>query len=346
MIKLFLLIPAVFLCMGGGFIERAAAGSSAGGPTVQTRHSITGFVYDTTRQPVADVYVELQTDFYSTLARAKTNGSGFFAFRGLPSGRYNVKVLPYSANYEEQARAVSLISVSTGRSTGGINEQVDFFLRVRKAVSERPAAAPGVIFAQEVPEEAAKHYEDGIRLLDDKKEAAAYESLKKALEVFPDYFQALDRLGNEYVMRGYYEPAYVLLTKAVEVNPKSFSSTFGLGLVMYRLDQTEKAIKLFQKAVEITGDSPNAHLWLGIARLQNKDLSRAEDALLKADRLRAGTAHQVHWQLARLYNEQKKYAPAADRLELFLKHNPQAEDAEKIRKMIAVLRRKTETAGK
>jgi len=310
----------------------------------QGRNSITGFVFGEARTPLSEVHVELLDDLYVTISRIKTTGSGSFAFRGLPDGLYNLKVLPYSSNYEGQTRSVSLVGLSVIPGRGAVNEQVDFYLKAKRNTNAGPLGAPGVIFGQEIPESAKKLYEAGIEDLHNKREKEGFDKLKKALELFPDYFLALDRLGTEYVVRGYYTPAFVLLTKAVEVNPRSFSSTYGLGLASYRLQQVDKAITNLQRATEIYNKSANAYLWLGIALHQNKNLSQSETALIQANKLSKGESAEVHWQLARLYKEQKRFRESADELELFLKYKPEVEDVEKIKQMIITLRQKE--AGK
>lgn len=310
------------------------------GVTFQNRNSITGFVFDEARSPLSEVYVELLSDFNSTIARTRTNGSGLFAFRGLPSGQYNVKVLPYGVDYEGQTRSVSLVGVSAIPGSGAISEQVDFYLKAKRNTNVGPLAAPGVVFVQEIPPSAKKLYEAGIEDLQNKKENEGFDKLKKAIELFPEYFLALDRLGTEYIIRGHYRPAFVLLTKAVEVNPRSFSSTLGLGLALFRLQQVDEAVKNLRRAVEIYNKSANAHLWLGIALHQNKNLLQAETALIQANKLSKGESAEVHWQLARVYKDQNRFREAADELELFLKYNPKAEDTEKIKQTIITLRQK------
>ena len=306
----------------------------------QGRNSITGFVFSEARTPLSEVNVELLDDFYVTITRIKTTGSGLFAFRGLPDGLYNVKVIPYGSDYESQTRSVSLVGLSVIQGRGAVNEQIDFYLKVKRNTNAGPLAAPGVVFVQEIPDSAKKLYEAGIEDLRNKKENEAFDKLKKALELFPNYFLALDRLGTEYVVRGHYTPAFVLLTKAVEVNPRSFSSSFGLGLASYRLQQIDKAIENLRRATEIYNKSANAYLWLGIAFHQNKNLPQAETALIQANKLSKGESAEVHWQLARLYKEQKRLRESADELELFLKYKPEVEDAGKIKQMIVTLRQK------
>lgn len=309
----------------------------------QFRNSISGFVFSETRQPVPDVYVELLDDLYVTKSRTKTNGSGLYHFRNLAAGQYSIKVLPYGTDYEEQTRAVSLVVVSGMPGSGAVNEQVDFYLKAKKNTNEGPLAAPGVIFAQEVPNNAKKLYEAGIEDLLNKKENEGFDKLKKALEIFPDYFLALDRLGREYVVRGYHQAAYVLFTKAIEVNPRSFSSAFGLGLASFRLQEVDRAINFFKRATEIDNKQANGFLWLGISYLQDKNYPQAETALNKANKLSDGKSADVHWQLARLYKDQNKFSESAEALELYLKYKPEAAETEKIKETIKILRQKAQT---
>jgi tetratricopeptide (TPR) repeat protein len=328
------LLISVVISLSVLFVYDAAA---------QGRNSITGFVFNESRQPLADTYVELLDELYVTKSRTKTNCSGMFSFRNISDGQYVVKVLPYGTDYEEQLRSVSLIGISPLSGSGAISEQIDFYLRAKKITNDGPLAAPGVIFAQEIPNNAKKLYEDGIQDLVNKKEQEGFDKLKRSLEIFPNYFLALDRLGREYVVRGYYQAAFVLFTKAVEVNPRSFSSTFGLGLALYRLDQVEKSVNLFRRSTEIDNKQVNGFLWLGISSLQSKNYSQAETALDKAKKLSNGESPDVYWQLARLYKDTNRFTESADALELYLKYKPTAADTEKIKETIKILRQKAKS---
>lgn len=306
--------------------------------SAQERNSVAGFVFDESRRPVAQIYIELQNDFYSTVARTRTGGSGLYRFAGLPSGNYVVKVLSVGTDFEEQSRSVSLIPISIIAGRGAVSEQLDFYLKARK--KNDALAAPGVVFAQEIPAEAKSLYEEGVNDLSNKNEAAGLDKIKRSIEAFPDYYMALDKLGNEYIARGHYQAAYVLFTKALMVNSRSFSSTFGIGLAEFRLGQTEQAINRFKQAVKMDKGSANAQLWLGIALHAKGEFSQSLTSLLEANKLSGETVAEVHWQLARVYKDQKKYADAAKELELFLKYRPDAENREKIRELIGALRQK------
>lgn len=316
---------------------------------LQGRSSISGQIFSTSRAPLRDIYVELLDDVYGTLGQTRTDSSGRFIFRGLPDGLYKIRVKPYGTDYKEQTRDIQITTVSRVIGGGAVEEQADFYLRLRENANSGPLAAPGVVFAQEVPGEAKKLYEAGIASLREKKDKEGFENLKRSLEIFPTYYLALDRLGTEYVTRGYNEAAYILLTKATEVNPRGFSSMYGLGLAQYNLKLTDKAVESLQRATNLYNKSGGAHMWLGMALRRAGKLDQAEVALKRANELGEKKTADVHWQLAALYNDQKRYSEAADALESFLKSQPnqneaeQVKQAEKIKESIKQLRDKART---
>lgn len=335
-------LPTYFLCflISLSFSHSGSFSPPVSSNPIQGKNSISGIVFDENRRPIADVYIELQDEMYRALAQTKTNASGRYSFSGLPDGYYKVKALPYGTDYEEQTQDASIINVSAAPGSGATNLYLDFHLR-RKRVKDNITTPPGTVFVQEVPEEAKRLYEQGLQALQEKKEREAFEKLKRAIEIFPNYYLALDRLATEYIMRGYYAAAFILFSKALEVNPRSFSSTLGLGLAQYNLKRMEDAIQSFRRATDLYSKSPDAYLWLGKAFLQIGRLDQAEQSLKKANELFQGKSAEVHWQLARIYNEQKRYHEAADELELFLKYQPDSRDAEKIKQVIKRLRQKS-----
>lgn len=310
----------------------------------QARNSIHGQIFGEGGRPVTDVYVELLNDYYSTISQVRTSSGGRYNFDGLSAGRYKIRVRPFGTDYSEQTQDVEIVNYSLVQGGGADNKQLDFYLKLRPEVTYGPFAAPGAVFAESVPDAARKLYEKGVAELRAKNDKAAFESLKGALEIHPTYHAALDRLGSEYVVRGHHEAARILLTKSVEVNPRSFSSTFGLGVAQYSLKLHGPALENFQRAVALYNKSVQAHLYLGIALHRTGKLDQAEAALKRAREMSQGKMAEVHWQLARLYGEQKRYGEAADALEQFLKAQPDARDSEKISETIRQLRQKATTA--
>jgi hypothetical protein len=317
----------------------ALLGASAGGTnpshvfTIQLVTSISGHVSDNSRNPIPDLQVELLDDVESVIARTKTDTSGLFSFRGLRIGVFQVRVQTYGTTFIGQTQRVQL---ERGRAV----EQVEFVLVSRRNSST--TGVPGVIFAQEVPDKARKQYERGLALLEkteQRKEGVA--ALENAIEIFPLYFEALHVLGSEYVKQQDYDRAIPLLTKAIEVNRQSYPSLYTLSIAQYNLKQVPEAIESMKRAIAFNQQSMAANLWLGLLLRQTDKFDEAETYLKQADHLAASKSPDVHWQLALLFNQVKRYKEAADELELFLKVQPDSKDTELIKKLIKKFRQQS-----
>jgi tetratricopeptide (TPR) repeat protein len=196
-------------------------------------------------------------------------------------------------------------------------------------------ANAGAIFIQDVPEQARKEYERAAQQLERiGLEKEGVETLKKAIEIFPTYFDALEQLGTEYVKQRDYEPAIPILTKAIEVNRRGYQSLYALSVAQYNLKQMHDAIDSMRRAITLNQKSVAANLWMGMLLRQYGKLIEAETYLKEADQLAEAKSPDVHWQLALLYNELKRYKEAADELESFFKVQPDSKDTELIKKLI------------
>jgi tetratricopeptide (TPR) repeat protein len=300
----------------------------------------------------------LLDDFNASIRQIRTDASGRFQFNGLVDGRYIIKVHTGNTGYLEHTQQVVISAISSvnpnqgaARSGGSDNQHLDIALKLDERGMYGPfSTVAGVVFAQDVPPVAKRNYEEGIAYLREKKEEQAFAKLKQALEVFPDYYAALDRLGAEYAVRGvsekgvtnpeYLQAGFVLLTKATQTNPRGYSSMYGLGWTEFHLGMTTEAIDHLGKAAAINGKSSDPYLFQGKAYRRAKMPDKAEEVLKKADQLAGGKSPDIHWELANVYNNQKRYGEAADQLELYLKIAPKGEDPEKIKDLIKRLREK------
>ncbi len=153
-----------------------------------------------------------------------------------------------------------------------------YYLKLRRGVT----GTTGVIFVQDVPAPAKKLFEKAIADLNDKKEKEGLAGLKAAIEAFPKYFFALERLGNEYIRLKKYEAAAILLKEATTINPRSFRSWYGLAFSLNSLNQSSEALTSVQKALEIYSESAEALLLSGVLLRQSKKFDGAEKSLVNA----------------------------------------------------------------
>jgi Flp pilus assembly protein TadD len=320
--------------------------NSGGGPT----NSISGFIFDAeTRVPLADVYVELQTDTYSTIRRIKTDGSGRYTFAGIKSGQFRVRVLPFRTNYMEEIQDVDVVNYQVGSTVTSDAVYLDFYLKIdkRKAGIDNTGVT-GAVFAQDVPPEARSLYKKSLNYFKNAKdEQTGFETLKKAIEIYPTYYDALNQMGLEHVKRKQYFEALPYLVKAIDVNKRSYSSFYLLGLAAYNLKQMPEAVEAFRATTILNPQSFNAFLQYGMALRLNNNLKESEQALLKAQTLlKDNPSPEVCWQLAMLYEKLKRYEDAAKELEKYLKLSPEADAADKtrIKNIITQLRTKAQTS--
>jgi tetratricopeptide (TPR) repeat protein len=313
----------------------------------QGGNTISGYVFGAQRQPVANVDVELTDDYSRSVGRTQTNPSGRYIFSRVGSGKFRVRVMPYMTNYLEQIQEVEINNISRQSSNGRLitsgldNTQCDFYLKLRKG-----ADSPGinaVVFAQEVPKEAKSKYEAGLANIGANKNQEGLNNIKSAIEVFPNYFDALVLLGNEYIKLKHYVAANALLTKAVEVNPKSYKGWYGLAYANYSLNQTSEAATAIAKAVALYPEAVDAILLNGILLKQDKKYDESLVQLKKAKVIAKDSIPEINWQLALLYgNNFKQYDKAAEELEVFLKAQPDSKDSEMIKKLIKTFREKAQ----
>lgn len=296
---------------------------------------IEGQVYDQNRMPVPDANVELMNDVDSLLSTTKTNASGRFSFFGVSDGHFRIKVLALKTNLMEQTQDVEIVNLTRISSD---TAYVEFYLRPSKRASDvSQERITEAIFVQEIPQNARRLYETGIDDLGRNQDKGLSE-IEQAVGIFPEYFDALSRLGREYISRKDYDKAYPFLLKAIDVNPRSYTSFYSLAYAFYQMKQIPAAVKAAAACVVLDSSSSDAQLLYGTLLRLNGDNQEAEKTLLKAKSLAKKPNPEISWQLALLYNKLKRNKQAADELQTYLKIYPDSPDRKKVEDLIAKLK--------
>jgi cytochrome c-type biogenesis protein CcmH/NrfG len=321
----------------------------AAAPLVQgAGNTIEGHITGPTGRPVGDLRITLKNGNFSEVASTVTDGSGHFRFMNLPSDNYYVVVEPGETDFERVSQRVAVMPFRAGH---GEVFRVDIGMTSKRANSTMFGpinASTAVVFRQDIPVTAKREFDNGIRILDDGKFDSAAESLKKAIEIFPDYYEALERLGGEYTMREDAKSALPLLMHAVEVNRDGWRAFYFLGIAQYKTNHQAEAIKSLQRAVELNPGFPNAYMWLGMILAINPAMrASAIESLEKAAKLSKGhLPGQAYYYMGGLYIKNNQYKEAADAFENLLKVSPDVGEKDKIKEMIAQLRQKAKDQSK
>src|SRR5262249_1606794 len=332
-------------------ILTAAIGSSAHIP-FQSRNTIEGRVTTPDHRPIENVRVFLQNDGYSPIANTITDGSGRFRFMNIPANAYYVEVDPVGTDYERQSQRVEVNPISQ-RAGSGEMFRVDFVLVLRKSARGKsggnPTGADVVVFVQEVPEPAKKEYLSGMKSLEKEDFTNAVDFFKRAVEIFPDYYDALDALGSEYVRSRNYQSALPLLTHAVEVNKQGWHGFYSLGIALSESNQRNEGLAALRRALELNQNSVNTNMRLAIILAKDEATHvEAIQLLKKVTQLAGDKVPDAYGHLASLYSKHQQYREAADALEAYLKFAPHAsaEQREQYKNLIEQLRQKAKAQKK
>lgn len=309
------------------------------------QNSISGSISDSDQRPVADIEVELLDEFERRIKTARTVGSGLYFFHGLRAGVYYIQARVAGTAYKPAKERIQIgdtnRSTRSGVITGTESAQVNLKLEIDPQKRGVGPLNNEVVFVQTVPPQAQALYEKGSKEVENNDHNAAIGSLKAATQLFPDYYLALDKLGNEYFVSGRFVESEEVYRRALAVNSKSFSSTYGFGIAQYKLNKKEEAIKTLEAAAILNPDSINSLFWLGKIYREVKEYNKAEARFKKADKLSNGAEPNIHWELALLYyHNLNRGEDAANELELYLKANPKADNKEQVLKLIKTFREK------
>ena len=315
----------------------------------QTGNTVSGFVFGSERRPIPDANVELLDEYGRTLERTHTNASGRYTFARIGSGRFRARVFSVG-EYQEQEQEFEIqnIRIMDGsgnvRTSGFENVQKDFYLQLRQ--NRGTQKRPDVLFVQEVPQAAQEKFRSGLHHLENNNEAQGLLEVKTAIEIFPDYYDALERLGLEYVRLKHFMAAQLLFLKAVQVYAGGFKSWHGLAYSQFSLNQVGDALQSVKKALQLDARSLDSMVLAGILFRQNKQFTESENFLKKANELSNGRVPQVHWHLAILYaNDLKRYKDAVSELETFLRLSPNNPSNDSVKKLIENLKTKSKESS-
>lgn len=304
-----------------------------------------GLVFDPQRRPLSQINVELLDDFTRTIGRTRTDNSGRYSFNRISAGRYRIRVLATGTGYQEQIQEVEITNFTRSSRTPNGNASVvsssetiqsDFYLRLSAPDSKN--VNTGSVFVQEVPENATKEYENALLDLNNKNFESGIEKLRKALNIYPEYYLALERLGQEEINLKNYQKATETLLKATNVNSRGYVGWYSLAYAYYSQKYLKEAANAAQTAVNLK-PTVESQLLLGVVLREAKEYKESEKQMLKADKLADGKSADVHWNLSLLYvYNLKLFGKGANELEKFLNTKRGNKDSETIKKLIQQLK--------
>jgi tetratricopeptide (TPR) repeat protein len=318
-------------------------------PDANVTHTVTGSVRKPSGEALTDpVRIDLQAFSGGVVAGTYTDASGRFEFRGIPNGNYLLHLR--KEGYQE----VNLrMEVFSRRST---TFRQDLFLepvlpppgRGNAARSHRDPSGPAVSVArlsQSIPKKAAKEFERALSKAKSGQTEQAIQHLQKAIELFPNYYQARNNLGAQYIKLARYDEALPHLLKAVAIDPTGTLPYINLGDLYSQKKEFHKAIDVLNKAIQLDPTAAVGHYRLGQVYYEIGALDEAEKRFRKACEMEPKQMADARLNLANIYLKQKDYSKVVTELEIYLAENSDSQFAPQARKMLEQLKG-TRTAGR
>ena len=144
---------------------------------------------------------------------------------------------------------------------------------------------------------------------------------QEALRLSPDYWIALENLGNAYRQQKRWADARAALEQAVAARPQDPEANYSLAMVYAQTDDTDRAYQYLQNALKLRPDYPEALNNLGVLYLRTR---RRDDAVVQFQaciRIAPGF-DQSYLNLARVYSLEGDRAKARAVLLDLLKQHP------------------------
>ena len=321
-------IAAPLAAQGAGQQPRAAGAS----------HSIRGKIFmPSGRSSEQRMRVALEVSTGGMMSETFSDSVGNFEFRAISNGNYILKVPSDGRAFEPVAEQLEVSGSFARTFTPHI------YLRERAA---DPRDKPNnrllsVADTQEVPKEARKIYEKGLKLAQANQPQPAIAQLQAALKVFSDYLHALNKLGEQHLQLGQRDDARAYYERAIAVNTRFAAPHIGMGMLLVEQQQYAAAIAHLEAANQSDDSFPVAHIQLGLALMENTPpaYARAEKELTRGLALGGKDVAYVYMHLFNLHLRQRKYAEAAAQLDGYLRDKPDASEAPQVRARLEALKK-------
>jgi Flp pilus assembly protein TadD len=157
----------------------------------------------------------------------------------------------------------------------------------------------------------------------------AIAHFQEALRVSPDYWIALENLGNAYRLQKRWDDARITLQRALAARPRDSEANYNLAMVFAQTDDPARAFDYLQKALQLRPTYPEALNNLGVLYLRTHRRDQAVTKFEECIRVAPGF-DQSYLNLARVYTLEGSPAKArAVLLRLMQLHpgHPQAQRA-------------------
>jgi Tfp pilus assembly protein PilF len=302
----------------------------------QTGYLVNGTVRLPDGTPAARVTVRLSGSS-GVDRQAFTDDMGRYEIRDLPRGRYLLSA--HNPSAPEQITDVAEVDISRISS---IRVTVNLFFRAGTS-AESPDKAKGASISvaeasQKIPRQAQRAFEQALEDRSKGRHDRSLEQFGRALDIFPEYFQALAERGHLFIALGRVTEASADFNRALALNERYEPALRGAGMCEFQQEKFGEAVKHLELAVAAGPGSATSYLFLGISNLALDHRNEARSALQRALAIDPNGAARAHVHLATLAMKEDRNRDAIAELQAYLSAVPNAPDAARLQAILTKLR--------
>jgi len=303
-------LPIVFLNFALLAYPSLANGQSSS--LVPTEGRISGTVLlNTDHRPASQVAVSLKSHVAGIFRTILTDVEGHFEVRGLPPGAYDIVV--DEPGYE---------SAHSSAQLAGPSADLVIYLKSSRVAETRRNNDTVSVHALKIPGKAHHEFQESFVRLAKNDPAGALSHLNKAIQIFPDFYEAYCQLGVVETKLGHRDEAMQSFQTAVDLSGGRYASAeFGLGYLLYLEGKPREAETVIRRGLEVDENSADGYTILGMIQLKLEHPDDAEKSAREA-LLRKPDFALAYLVLADAYGHQGDRQMQLRELEAYLKLDP------------------------
>lgn len=279
-------------------------------------------------RPASQVAVKLKSKAAGIFRSILTDFEGHFEVHSLPPSTYEIDV--EEPGYEPAQASTQLDGSSSELVLYLKSSNMPQIPRDSFTVSARELMIPG---------KALHEYEKGLVSLARKDIDGSLGHFTKAVQAFPDYYEAHYHVGVAETKLGHRDEARRSFQKAIDLSGGKYAwADFGIGYLLYLEGKSEETVTVVRRGLEVDGNSTVGYLILGMAQLRLNQVEEAQNSAREA-LLRNPNLAQAYLVRADTYARKHEYHAQLEDLDAYLKLEPNGAESGQVRQAREVVLR-------
>jgi len=294
-------------------------------PSPETVHALAGKVFGADGRPIPGIHIELDNAATAIpVGSTYTEQDGTFELYNIPQGDYEVVAESAESEVSDQVVVQS--------------ERPSLRLRFARSSSGTPVGDAATSVARMlVPARAQRMYGQAYRFFMEGKYREADSKLDAALQIDPEYADALTLRALMMLNGPDRNSARQLLEQLIQIDPSDSTAYIGLAAVYNHQGRFDDAMRISEKGLSIAPGRWQAYLELAKASIAKDMYQNSLKLLRQAERLGGNGYAEVHLLKAYALVPLKLYKDARYELQAALARQPDTHLAEQAKQMLARL---------